>query len=455
MRARSALTALGLALAALIVAGCPSPKDAPAPAPTKPAAAAVEGAICKEHGVLEAVCTKCNPALIAVFKAKGDWCEEHGFAESFCPVCHPERGGAPLVDVGSSGEGPADGTKVQLGAKETARLIGLRFDKAVERATTRDVLATARVVYDATRVAQVNPRMPGVVRSIRVDVGATVKVGAPLAVIESAGVGAEQARLQAARMRLEVADANHKRMEALVVEGISSERDLLTARREREEARADVRSAQASLGMVGATAEGGARYTMTSPIAGVVTERRATIGRLVDSTDLAFEIVDPSAMWIELDVPEDELALVRVGQPVTVVLESLAGRQYAGVLSYLAPSVDPRTRTAVARVPIANADGALRANAFGRARIAVSDPSAAVLVPRSAVQRARSVSLVFVRLSEDSFEARRVTVGQAEGDRVSVTGRVKAGDELVTEGSFLLKTETLKESIGAGCCEVD
>src|SRR5213594_2796022 len=50
-------------------------------------------------GVLEAVCTKCNPALIAVFKAKGDWCEEHGFPESFCPICHPERGGRPGWDI--------------------------------------------------------------------------------------------------------------------------------------------------------------------------------------------------------------------------------------------------------------------------------------------------------------------------------------------------------------------
>ena len=49
--------------------------------------------MCKEHGVLEAICTKCNPKLIPVFQAKGDWCPEHGFPESICPICHPERGG--------------------------------------------------------------------------------------------------------------------------------------------------------------------------------------------------------------------------------------------------------------------------------------------------------------------------------------------------------------------------
>ena len=53
-------------------------------------AAAAELVMCREHGVPEAVCTKCNPSLIPVFQAKGDWCEEHGFPESFCPICHPE-----------------------------------------------------------------------------------------------------------------------------------------------------------------------------------------------------------------------------------------------------------------------------------------------------------------------------------------------------------------------------
>jgi cobalt-zinc-cadmium efflux system membrane fusion protein len=344
---------------------------------------------------------------------------------------------------------------VRFKTKDTARLAGLRFAEAVEQSVSREVIATARVVYDAARVAQVNPRMAGVVRAIRADVGAVVKEGAPLAILESAGVGAEQSRLQAARMRLEVADTNHKRVESLRAEGISTERDLLAARREREDARAEMRATQAALAMVGASAEGGARYTITAPIAGVVTQRNATLGRLIDGEDIAFEVVDPSAMWVELDVPEGDLPLVAVGQRVSVALDGLPGRDFTGTLTYVAPSVDPRSRTSIARVPLQNVDGALRANLFGRARIVVTDPRASVLVPRMAVQRARAVNLTFVRLAEDVFEARRVTVGAATGELVAVAGRIKAGDEVVTDGSYLLKTETLKESIGAGCCEVD
>jgi cobalt-zinc-cadmium efflux system membrane fusion protein len=441
-------------IATLSLFGC---RDDTTEKPTSTAAAApaVAGAMCKEHGVLEAVCTKCNPALIPVFKAKGDWCEEHGFPESFCPICHPDRGGKPTADVSSTGDGPADGTKVRFRSKETARLAGLHFATATERAASREVVVTARVVYDATRVAQINPRLPGVVRAIESDVGAAVKEGTLLATIESASVGAEQSRWQAAKTALDVAENNFSRVETLQSEGISSERELLVAQREREEARAELRSTQALLGMVGANAGGGARYTLKSPIAGVVTQRNATIGRLVDAEDIVFEIVDPSSMWIELDVPETDLSLVNGGEPVVVTLDGVPGREFAGTLSYVAPAIDPRTRTAIARFQLANPDGVLRANLFGQGRIAVSDPRAAVWVPKAAVQRAKSESLVFVRLAEDAFEARVITGGPEQGELISVAGRIQAGDEVVTEGSFLLKTETLKESMGAGCCEVD
>jgi cobalt-zinc-cadmium efflux system membrane fusion protein len=436
-------------LALLALTACSDRDERTRVAPSAPAAA--EGSQCK-HGVLAAVCPQCNPALAPVFKAKGDWCQEHGFPESFCPICHPERGGRPAADVATANEGPADGTKVRLKNKDAAQRAGLQLAKAQAGVAVRDVPATARVVYDAARVAQVNPRVTGVVRAIRADVGTQVRPGTVLAVIESADVGAEQSRLAAARSRADVAEANHQRTAALRAEGVSSQRALLDAEREREQARAEVAAARSALAMVGASADGSARYTLTAPIAGVVTQRNATIGRMVDRDDTLFEVVDPSVMWIELDVGEADLALVRVGQTATVALDTLPDVELTTALSYVAPAIDPRTRTAVARAPLPNPDGALRANLFGRARIAVAAPRAAVWVPRSAVQRARDTSVVFVRIADDLFEARRVAVAAVDGERASVTGRVSAGDDVVTEGSFLLKTETLKESIGAGCC---
>jgi len=419
-------------------------------------AAAAELVMCREHGVPEAVCTKCNPSLIPVFKAKGDWCEEHGFPESFCPICHPDRGGKPAHDItGAADTGPADGTKVMFKSFETAERAGIRTVAAVEGQGGATLTVPARIVYDGSKTARVNARSDGVVHSVRADIGAKVRRGTPLAVIESAGVGADQSRLQAARSRAQVAEANLSRMQKLHVEGIVPEVDVLAARKEADEARADIDAARTSLGMIGGTKEGSSRYTLSSPIDGVVTSRNVTIGRMVDTEETLFEIVDTSTVWAELDIPEADVAGIASDQRVALTVDGLGDREFSGTLTYIAPEIDSHTRTAKGRVLLKNADGALRANMFARARLASGANRVSVLVPREAVQKARGAKVVFVRLSEQVYETRRITTGPALGDMVAVSGRIKAGDRVVTDGSFLLKTETLKESIGAGCCDVE
>jgi cobalt-zinc-cadmium efflux system membrane fusion protein len=441
---------------AFILAACDTRAGPAQPARAQGAAepAAGAGALCAEHGVLEAVCTRCNPALAAVFKAKGDWCPEHGFPESFCPICHPERGGRPALDVEPDGA-PADGTKVRFKTKETARLAGIRVEKAGERQSQAEVFATALIVYDAAKVAEVNARAAGVIRAIRTDIGASVRAGTPLCTIESAGVGADQSRLTAARSGVRLAEANHARLSALYEEGIAAKKDALRAAQELDAARAELSAAQAALGVIGAVSEGGSSYTLTAPIAGVVTQRNATIGRLVDTDKVLFEIVDTSSMWAEVDIPEAAVGRVALGARVAIDVDGLDGAGLEGSLSYIAPTVDPHTRTVKGRVALANPEGLLRGNMFARARITTSGPSRAVVVPRAAVQRAKDAQLVFVRTAEDVFEARRVELGAGDAELVEVSGRVVPGDDVATVGSFLLKTETLKGSIGAGCCDVE
>jgi membrane fusion protein, heavy metal efflux system len=415
-------------------------------------ASAPSAGFCKEHGVLEAVCTKCRPALAAVFQAKGDWCAEHGFPESFCPLCHPERGGKPPADVSEDGA-PADGTKIRFKNKQVHRLAGLETVKAVERPGGGGVVTMARIAYDATKLARLNARSPGIVRELRVDVGSQVKKGAPLVTIDSPSIAADRSRLTAAASRVQVAEENFRRAQQLESEGIIARKQLLEAQSELDNAASERLAISGALRSMGAGSGSSGGYTLTAPLAGVVTERHATIGKLVDPEEVLLEIVDISTMWAELDVPESDLAAVKAGQDATITLDANPHKPMTGKIAYVAPSLDPQTRTARARVALANPDGSLRAQMFGQARIATEGQHSAVMVPRQAVQKAKDVRLVFVRLAEDVFEARRVTLGIQDQDEVEVTRGIKPGEDVVTTGSFLLKTETSKESIGAGCCE--
>lgn len=428
---------------------------APAPSAEGPPAgiAAVGEGMCAEHGVLEAVCPKCNPALATVFKAKGDWCGEHGFPESFCPICSPERGGRPVADVSAapSDGAPADGTKVRFKTREIARLAGIESVPAVAAEREETVTAVARLVYDASKVALVSAPVPGVLTEIRADVGARVRKGSPLAAIQSAAIGAGRSQEAAVRGRVTAADASLSRKRALLASGVTSAREVQEAEQALATAEAELAALQSQLGMVG-SGEAGA-YLLVAPMAGEVTRREGSIGMSVEGGAILFEIVDASTLWGELDVPEADLHQVAVGSKVSITLGTLPDRALEGTLTYLAPSVAIATRTALARVSIENRDRSLRANMYGTARIAVADARPTVIVPATAIQRAKGVDLVFVRLADDEFVARRVTVRSRGGDEVRLSGGVEPGEAVVTTGSFLLKTETLKDSIGAGCCD--
>lgn len=430
-------------LVALLAAGCGQGSvSEPAPGP---ATATAEG-LCV-HGVLASVCPKCNPKLKVVFQAKGDWCDEHGFPESFCPICNPDRGGKPAADVSADGA-PADGTKIRFKTRSTAERAGIETVAATASAEGSGITAVARITLDATRQAQINPRSAGVVRRIEADLGMPVAAGDVLAVLQSAEAGADWSRLTAARAGRDLAQRNLARQQQLLADGVASPRSVDDAAQALAEAEAAQGAASASVGVVG----GG---KLVSPIDGVVVARTATLGQFVGPEDVLFEVADASVMWAEIDVPERELALVRPGQAVSITVDGVPDRTFTGTLGWIAPSIDPRTRTAVARASLENPDGLLRANQLGEARIDVGVDRVAVVVPRIAVQSAGGVDLVFVRLAVDEYETRRVRRSGGTLDSVVLVSGVKPGELVVTTGAFLLKTETLKDSIGAGCCDVE
>lgn len=439
----------------LLLVACGQEAAAPNPALTASSAASPavsEDALC-EHGVLAPACPRCNPALAAVYQAKGDWCPEHGLPMSFCPTHHPEKGGRPSADV-SPDAAPADGTKVRFKSPGVAERAGLVVAKAEARGDEGGLDALATISWDATRVALVSARAPGAVSELRVDVGSAVRRGQVLAVLDSAVVGSGRAAIDAARARLALAEAELARRDGLGPSGAISLAELDQTRAGRDAARAELRAAEAAMGMVGAGEGTAGRYTVSAPLSGVITRRDAVVGGQIEASAVLFEVVDPSTVWADIEVPEADQGQVTLGQNVVFTSDLLGNRSFAGTVASISPAIDPTTRTVLARAALPNADGLLRANLFGQVRIATPG-TAAVAVPAAALQRAKGKDMVFVRLEEGLYEARRVEVAARQGATVVLRSGVAPGEDVVTEGSFLLKTETLKDSIGAGCCDVE
>lgn len=335
------------------------------------------------------------------------------------------------------------------------RTAGIQTVQATRGRASASVECTARIAFDADAVADIRAIVPGVVRRVRVELGARVKRGAPLFDLESTRVGAIQGALQTARDRVRAAEANLVRKRELEADDIASARQVELAEQELASARAEARTAEATLRMAGAAQSSpSGRYTLTAPIAGTVVRRPAVVGLLGTESESLATLADTSLMWALCDVPEVYASRVALGQRVVVRMEGSDEAPLAGELTWIAAEVDPRTRTVTARAEIPNDDGRLRANQFARARIETGAPRTAVSVPRSAVQRVGNRELVFVRTAPGVYEPRVVRRHGAEA-RVLVEGRVQVGDAVVTTGAVLLRTEIMPGSIGAGCCEVE
>lgn len=460
-------TIIGLLFAGLSLASCSRPdSEAPKPAPAASSPAPVqrrpidpkllEGPICAEHGAVEALCTKCNPKLEPVFRAKGDWCNEHGFPESICPICNPRDAGASARGPSSGPANVAPGTVVRFKSAKLEGASGIVAVPAVRASFDSGVRAVARIEFDPDRVADVRAPVSGLVKQIHVELGSSVKKGAPLFSLSSIEVGQLQGKLRAARHRASTAKLDRERQVRLEQDGVGAKRSVEIAERDLAEAEAEIAALESSLAVSGASRAGGSgAMLLRSPIAGVVIERKGMLGTLATSETSLATVADPALVSAVLDVREDDASRVRTGQSVVVEVDGVRGKAFTGLVEWIAPTVDPRTRTVRVRASLANPEGLLRSNQFASALITVEPATAGVVVPRDSVQRHGDGSLVFVRTGPGVYEPRPVALGRAKDSLVAVSGDVKPGEQVVTTGAFLLKTELSKDGIGAGCCEVE
>ena len=244
--------------------------------------------------------------------------------------------------------------------------------------------------------------------------------------------------------------------------GTTSEKALLEARIGLRAAEADLEGCRNRLRVLGLSVEAVERVAqehdtsgllpLAAPFDGQVVERRAVIGQVVDSSQILFAVADTSEMWAMLDVYEKDVRNVRAGQPVVLRADGLNRETFGGRIAVVNSYMDRRTRTLKARAAVGNPHGLLRAGMFGCAVVTISDREDRLLLPKSAVQWEGCCNVAFVKRSDTVFEPRKLRLGFETDDSFVVEDGVAEGEEVVTTGSFLLKTEILKGSIGAGCC---
>ncbi len=336
-------------------------------------------------------------------------------------------------DVGAvAPEGTQAPQSAQL-TEDEQRSIGLQTVIVHHQLIRPKLVAVARVEEPETQLASISARVGGRIDKLHVDyTGQPVRRGQPVAEIYSPEIlsGAEEYKLALeSRKRLGV---------GAEPQAVSGADDLAAASRRRLELWG---LTPQQIDMIASSDKPQIDLTIYSSANGIVTERKVTQGQYVNAGDVLYTVTDLSTIWVKADVYEVDLPQVHPGQAVEITAESLPGTKINGKVGFLEPMVNGQTRTAAARIQVANPGMRLRPGMFVQARFALSGQHALV-VPRSAVVDTGTRKLVYLAKGNGVFEAHEVRLGDVGDDYYSVSAGLKDGDRIVTEGNFLLDSQT-------------
>jgi Cu(I)/Ag(I) efflux system membrane fusion protein len=365
-----------------------------------------------------------------------------------CPICGmklvPIEEAAPAASPAAASTGaeagPAGLAPITLDARKQS-LLGIKTAPVVRAPFGTSIRTVGRVAADETRVHHVHTRYEGFVEHVTADfTGKFVKKGDVLARIYSPEVYATQQEY------LLALKASRSLGGSAVPSVAQGGRDLLDAARQRlvlwEIGPADIAEIEKRGEAIRA-------MPVYAPISGYVTGRTAYHGMKVMPADTLFDILDLSAVWVLADVYEYELPRISLGEKATVTLSYWPGRSWSGVVSYVYPAVDEKTRTVKVRIELGNPKGELKPEMF--ADVTIHGKTREVLqVPDDAILESGTRNVVFVAQGEGTLVPREVSVGDHGSGAVEIRSGLKEGDVVVRGANFLVDSESrLKAAISA------
>jgi membrane fusion protein, heavy metal efflux system len=308
---------------------------------------------------------------------------------------------------------------------------------------------TGTVTYNLFKTTPVFTGVGGPVHEILVAPGETVKAGQPLLTVNSPDYSLLRSGYMKARDTAELTEKNLKRAQDLYEHHAIAERDLEQAVSDRAQAEADLQSADAGLKVLGITdpeallkAPASFQVPLLSPVAGEITDRLVGPGQLLAAgTTQCFTISDMSTVWVLLNVYQGDMAYVQSGDTVDITTDSYPD-VFHGRVSYLAPALDPTTRTLQARIVTDNPGHKLKNNMYVTATVQAGGINDALVVPDSSVLRdTENQPFVYVQDTSktNQFARRLVTVGDSSNGRTQITAGLKEGEHVVGDGGIFLQ----------------
>jgi Cu(I)/Ag(I) efflux system membrane fusion protein len=357
------------------------------------------------------------------------------------PVPKKDPMGMDYIPVYEGGE-PASGAGAVKISVDKVQKLGVRTEAAALRGLVRTVRAVGVIEADERRLHTVSPRFEGWIQRLYVNTtGQPVRRGEPLMEVYSPDlVAAQQEYLIAWRGLQSVTGAGPEvgaSMRSLIESALQRLRNLDISEEEVQRLQTEGKARQV--------------LVLRSPANGVVLEKPSVAGMRFMPGEVLYRIADLSSVWLIAEVFEQDLGLVRQGQPAKIGVDAYPGRAFDGKVSFVYPTFTAETRTGKVRVELPNPGGALKPAMYAQVEIAAARGDVKTLsVPDSAVLDTGTRQVVLVQRGEGLFEPRPVKLGMRADGYVQVLEGLSAGENVVVSANFLIDAESnLKAALGA------
>jgi cobalt-zinc-cadmium efflux system membrane fusion protein len=308
---------------------------------------------------------------------------------------------------------------------------------------------TGAVAYNAFKTTPVFSAVGGPVQEILSEPGQIVHAGQTLLTVTSPDYSAARSAYLKAISTFQLADKNYERSKDLYEHKAIAERDLQQAESDRAEALADQQSAEDALralgirdpaAMVKEPPKSTGQIPVPAPAAGQIVERLVGPGQLLQAgSTQCFTISDMSTVWVLVNVYQNDLASVRIGDAVDITTDAYPD-VFHGKISYVADALDPTTRTLQARIVTENPGYKLKKDMYVTANVHAGALTNALTVPDAAVLRdTENQPFVYVQVASKQFARRLVKIGDSQDGRTLIQEGLKEGEDVVGDGSLFLQ----------------
>ena len=312
---------------------------------------------------------------------------------------------------------------------------------------TRTLRLSGQVAYNGFKTTPVITAVGGPVSQVLVFPGQHVRAGQPMLEVSSPDYSQLRANYLKARDSYNLADKNYQRAQDLYAHHAIAEADLLQAESVRAQAQADMNAAEQGLRILGitnldslATASATAQIPVRAPISGEVVDRQCSPGQLIQAgATQCFTISDMSTVWVLVNVYQNQLSYIHNGEAVSVQTDAYP-TIFHGEISYLAPAVDPNTRTLQARIVTENPGEKLKNQMYVTAIVVAGTIPKAITVPVASVMRnSENQPFVYVQTGATQFSRRMVEIAEIQEGRIQILSGLSAGEKVVADGSLFLQ----------------